>query len=1135
MSQYLGNLAEDSTIGFTWDTCSGAGGSLSRGTPTGSSGTLYVEKIGALTGVPATISKANPGSVGDVAHGLVTGDEVFIYGATGMTEVNQQIFTVTRTDDDNFTLGVDTTSYGTYGASSATWVQVCTTGLTDTEDYRDVVGQHRCVIDLSAHAYYVAAADFEVHVLAAQIDGQTASYTLRGFSIENRVISTDANVTQWSGTNVATPSVAGIPEVDLTHCGGSVVPAGAIPNAAADAAGGLPISDTGGLDLDALNIAAVRLTAVRAQVLDDWIAAGRLDSILGDIHNDVGNIALTGAAVSTPAKDSPNGFIITWGENEANNEDSTHALDGTTHDIEAQLDTATQKIDVYYEFAIGGDGVTTGVTAHHQLDKGGGAAKNINVYAYDWSEASWDQIGTLSSGTVLSTDTFTLFTSHVGTGANIGLVRIRYDTGSVAFTSTTKLIVDQVFVEYAIVSRTVGYAGGAVWIDTNASNTNVESFVDGTADNPVSTIAAAITIAGNVGLRVFHVLPGSSITLAATLDNWEVTGFDYTLALGGQSVDNTLILGAIVSGTFSGNPNFRICVVNAITGPGAEINNCGIASSITANGAGDWFLHRCYSRVAGTGTPSFDFGSTLSTNLGVRSWSGGLEVKQMGVGVTDTMSLEGWGQLIVNANCVGGTIAIRGMFDKTDNSSGAVTFVEDARYNVAQTNKSGYSDGAIWVDTGGSNTNTVDYIDGTADNPVSTWAAALALSSSLGITQFHIATGSSITLTANSDNYVFTGINWTLALGSQSIAGAVFAGAMVTGVGTGMGPRFYECILMEGGSLTVANMLAECCILRAGGDFICSGTGAYYFINCASGVAGASTPSIDFGAAIVNTNVNFRGYSGGIEIRNMSVAGSDLMSLEGHGQLVINASCSAGTVVIRGHFTVTDNAGGALTLSDAARFALDQGLKLGDVAHGGSAATLALKSGSILNSTGTALDIQSTGGGGRGINIQGDGGGEGLRIVGGASAVAAFLALAAGSNARGISAIGSGVGPGVLIDGGDNAIGLQIVAGASSGPGISVSSQTADITGSNLLQRFADALGTMLSATVQASPAPTTTECDTELTLTNPDQLVNRVILFLDGNNVYAQSVIRASTTGGLLTYDAIPVAPTAGDTLIVI
>jgi len=51
----------------------------------------------------------------------------------------------------------------------------------------------------------------------------------------------------------------------------------------------------------------------------------------------------------------------------------------------------------------------------------------------------------------------------------------------------------------------------------------------------------------------------------------------------------------------------------------------------------------------------------------------------------------------------------------------------------------------------------------------------------------------------------------------------------------------------------------------------------------------------------------------------MGASGTDKMSLEGNGQLVLNANCSGGTIAIRGNFTVTDNAGGAVTLSDDAR------------------------------------------------------------------------------------------------------------------------------------------------------------------------------------------------------------------------
>lgn len=68
----------------------------------------------------------------------------------------------------------------------------------------------------------------------------------------------------------------------------------ALPNAAADAAGGLPISDAGGLALDTKLANTNEVTAARMGALTDWINGGRLDLILDDIiatldlaHTDV--------------------------------------------------------------------------------------------------------------------------------------------------------------------------------------------------------------------------------------------------------------------------------------------------------------------------------------------------------------------------------------------------------------------------------------------------------------------------------------------------------------------------------------------------------------------------------------------------------------------------------------------------------------------------------------------------------------------------------------------------------------------------------------------------------------------------------------------------------------------------------
>lgn len=54
----------------------------------------------------------------------------------------------------------------------------------------------------------------------------------------------------------------------------------ALPAAAADAAGGLPVSDAGGLDLDAKLANTNEVTTARMGALTDWIDGGRLDLIL---------------------------------------------------------------------------------------------------------------------------------------------------------------------------------------------------------------------------------------------------------------------------------------------------------------------------------------------------------------------------------------------------------------------------------------------------------------------------------------------------------------------------------------------------------------------------------------------------------------------------------------------------------------------------------------------------------------------------------------------------------------------------------------------------------------------------------------------------------------------------------------
>lgn len=67
----------------------------------------------------------------------------------------------------------------------------------------------------------------------------------------------------------------------------------ALPNAAADAPGGLPISDAGGLDLDAKLANTNEVTAARMGALTDWIDGGRLDLLLDAVKAKTDSLTFT--------------------------------------------------------------------------------------------------------------------------------------------------------------------------------------------------------------------------------------------------------------------------------------------------------------------------------------------------------------------------------------------------------------------------------------------------------------------------------------------------------------------------------------------------------------------------------------------------------------------------------------------------------------------------------------------------------------------------------------------------------------------------------------------------------------------------------------------------------------------------
>lgn len=227
-----------------------------------------------------------------------------------------------------------------------------------------------------------------------------------------------------------------------------------------------------------------------------------------------------------------------------------------------------------------------------------------------------------------------------------------------------------------------GYQDSAIWIDT----VNGTPGGDGTIVDPVDGITPALAKAVSLGFRRLEYFTGSSDTLVAAVDGYRIQGFGYSLALGGQSISGTKIHSASITGvcTAANPPEFRKCSFGNTTLPSCTIRAGSFGGTLTLSGAGNYFLDKCFSAVAGISAPIFDFlATTGSTNLNMRHYSGGVDLRNMGVAGTDRMSLEGYGQLILNANCVGGTIAIRGHFTVTNNS-GSVALSDNARFDAVE-------------------------------------------------------------------------------------------------------------------------------------------------------------------------------------------------------------------------------------------------------------------------------------------------------------------------------------------------------------------------------------------------------------------------------------------------------------------
>lgn len=400
------------------------------------------------------------------------------------------------------------------------------------------------------------------------------------------------------------------------------------------------------------------------------------------IYNTVNQLGLVSAAINAVAESS----TVTTGT-ETGTYANTQAHDGTYYQVTAVGTTPTATIDFYLQFDIGSNATPVSLALNGRLDEGSlpSAGDTLPVQVYDWIALDWETVSAGWTGIASSTSsddsvlTIVLLSKHVGSGANAGKVRVRLYSATLE--TNTAVYIDQAYVSHSITGSRIGYADGAIWLDTNASTSGAVPYIDGTADNPTNNLSAVNILMSTLNLNRVRVANGSFVSFGTSQTQDTYVGKNWTLDLNGQDISSNYFEGAIIigSGAATTPPIFYGCDIGSgnhnVWLPNHRAYQCNILTrnnNATGIGSGTTIWGNCYSAVAGNETPIVSLDST-ATDFNNRGWTGGLQVNNMQAGALMSHDTIAGGTLIVDSSCTGGSIRRAGWHRFADNSGGAVT------------------------------------------------------------------------------------------------------------------------------------------------------------------------------------------------------------------------------------------------------------------------------------------------------------------------------------------------------------------------------------------------------------------------------------------------------------------------------
>lgn len=232
--------------------------------------------------------------------------------------------------------------------------------------------------------------------------------------------------------------------------------------------------------------------------------------------------------------------------------------------------------------------------------------------------------------------------------------------------------------------------------------------------------------------------------------------------------------------------------------------------------------------------------------------------------------------------------------------------------------------GRVWINTFGLGLPGVQFPRGTPTSPVDNWDDALSIATTRNFDSYNldgvlnfsgttvVTSGGTTVTPINLSNTQWYGASPTISeiyveTTPLYVPGSTFDRMGINGTLSGK-TTLNSCVIRIDGFQGIAN---DCGL---NGDIgIASGDNLdITFRDCFSLIAGTSTPNIDF-SQVSNSGASFRGYNGGLQINNFG-QGNNLSLDISTGNIVLDSSCTGGTIVVRGLSNLIDNSGSGCTV-----------------------------------------------------------------------------------------------------------------------------------------------------------------------------------------------------------------------------